>query len=235
MQIYGTSFHCRKTKGNFSFAQIASKDMLLQVIQKIAYPWCQAFLLLREPLSSHCTVRVEMVMQQSYFRCGYNIHSLLLSHAISSCLRKKILLMKKTLHIIELDVLNLTVLQWYIHERGNNSHQIWTVVANSDSSGKCPSPVQPSLSQTDLTEHCTHQLHSYPQYCHFRLHRVYFWTYLVEEIFIIYQTKLLCSCKEFVFTLSIALQLSNLRILQFYVPVSSSLSICRVKNMLDKW
>lgn len=130
MQIYGTSFHCRKTKGNFSFAQIASKDMLLQVIQKIAYPWCQAFLLLREPLSSHCTVRVEMVMQQSYFRCGYNIHSLLLSHAISSCLRKKILLMKKTLHIIELDVLNLTVLQWYIHERGNNSHQIWTVVAN---------------------------------------------------------------------------------------------------------
>lgn len=43
---------------------------------------------------------------------------------------KKILLMKKTLHIIELDVLNLTVLQWYIHERGNNSHQIWTVVAN---------------------------------------------------------------------------------------------------------
>lgn len=99
MQIYGTSFHCRKTKGNFSFAQIASKDMLLQVIQKIAYPWCQAFLLLREPLSSHCTVRVEMVMQQSYFRCGYNIHSLLLSHAIS-CLKKKILLMKKTLHII---------------------------------------------------------------------------------------------------------------------------------------
>lgn len=142
--------------------------MLLQVIQKIAYPWCQAFLLLREPLSSHCTVRVEMVMQQSYFRCGYNIHSLLLSHAISSCLRKKILLMKKTLHIIELDVLNLTVLQWYIHERGNNSHQIWTVVANSDSSGKCPSPVLPSLSQTDLIEHCTHQLHSYPQYCHFR-------------------------------------------------------------------
>lgn len=199
--------------------------MLLQVIQKIAYPWCQAFLLLREPLSSHCTVRVEMVMQQSYFRCGYNIHSLLLSHAISSCLRKKILLMKKTLHIIELDVLNLTVLQWYIHE---------TVVANSDSNGKCPSPVQPSLTQTDLIEHCTHQLHSYPQYCHFRLHRVYFWTYLVEEIFIIYQTKLLCSCKEFVFTLSIALQLSNLRILQFYVPVSSSLSICRVKNMLDK-
>lgn len=129
MQIYGTSFHCRKTKGNFSFAQIASKDMLLQVIQKIAYPWCQAFLLLREPLSSHCTVRVEMVMQQSYFRCGYNIHSLLLSHAISSCLRKKILLMKKTLHIIELDVLNLTVLQWYIHERGNNSHQIWTDIA----------------------------------------------------------------------------------------------------------
>lgn len=98
--------------------------MLLQVIQKIAYPWCQAFLLLREPLSSHCTVRVEMVMQPSYFRCGYNIHSLLLSHAISSSLRKKILLMKKTLHIIELDVLNLTVLQWYIHERGNNSHQI---------------------------------------------------------------------------------------------------------------
>lgn len=235
MQIYGTSFHCRKTKGNFSFAQIASKDMLLQVIQKIAYPWCQAFLLLREPLSSHCTVRVEMVMQQSYFRCGYNIHSLLLSHAISSCLRKKILLMKKTLHIIELDVLNLTVLQWYIHERGNNSHQIWTDIANSDSNGKCPSPVLPSLSQTDLTEHCTHQLHSYPQYCHFRLHRVYFRTYLVWEIFIIYQTKLLCSCKEFVFTLSIALQLSNLRILQFYVPVSSSLSICRVKNMLDKW
>lgn len=33
----------------------------------------------------------------------------------------------------------------------------------------------------------------------------------------------------------IALQLSNLCILQFYVPVSSSLSICRVKNMLDKW
>lgn len=63
--------------------------MLLQVIQKIAYPWCQAFLPIREPLSSHCTVRVEMVMQQSYFRCGYNIHSLLLSHAISSCLRKK--------------------------------------------------------------------------------------------------------------------------------------------------
>lgn len=148
---------------------------------------------------------------------------------------KKNLLMKKTLHIIELDVLNLTVLQWYIHERGNNSHQIWTDIANSDSSGKCPSPVLPSLSQTDLTEHCTHQLHSYPQYCHFRLHRVYFWTYLVWEIFIIYQTKLLCSCKEFVFTLSIALQLSNLRILQFYVPVSSSLSICRVKNMLDKW
>ena len=31
----------------------------------------------------------ELVMQQYNFRCGYNIHSLLVSHAISSSLRKK--------------------------------------------------------------------------------------------------------------------------------------------------
>lgn len=132
--------------------------MLLQVIQKIAYPWCQAFLLLREPLSSHCTVRVEMVMQQSYFRCGYNIHSLLLSHAISSSLRKKILLMKKTLHIIvrcfESDWSSMV----YMREEITVIKSVQSLP--SDSSGNCPSPVPQGLTHTDLREHCTHQLHT---------------------------------------------------------------------------
>ena len=68
----------------------------------------------------------ELVMQQYNFRCGYKIHSLLVSHAISSSLRKKNPIDEKDLayhtailHIIV--VLICLILNNILQETENNS------------------------------------------------------------------------------------------------------------------
>lgn len=124
-----------------------------------------------------------------------------------------------------------------IHEKGNNSHQICTVVANSDSRSKRPSLVHVlPLVSPRLTSESIVLINSIPSILSFQTAQGVLLDLSCWRNLYYLPNKITVQLQGICFHLKrIALKLSNLCILQFYVPVSSSLSICRVKNMLDKW